>query len=312
MTQRDWITGPGAQGEDPLEELRFALAEADAQTPTPRLLQRVRASALSERRPGRPSVEAEAVSGLETYRRAARAFDALLEQLDVGVWTTPALRGLDVQGLVGHLIGVEATFAASLGGDADAGVADHVASTDGHARAQVGRVPAETLAEWRAHVVGTIRIAESLDQSAAVTFYGITMPLDDLLVVRAFEQWIHEEDIRRAVGRELHPPDEGRLARMTALAMVLLPGALAQGDGRLSHEPARLVLTGPGGGTWDVPLDADVESRTRAATRIVVDAVAFCRVVGNRADLETTGAVVSGDTSMAEELFAVAAALALD
>jgi len=42
------------------------------------------------------------------------------------------------------------------------------------------------------------------------------------------------------------------------------------------------------------------------------DAVDFCRVVGNRAGLDTVDAVVSGDRSHVRDLFVGAAALALD
>jgi hypothetical protein len=46
--------------------------------------------------------------------------------------------------------------------------------------------------------------------------------------------------------------------------------------------------------------------------RVVVDAAAFCRVVGDRADLESSGSVVDGAHDAARDLFAAAAALAFD
>jgi hypothetical protein len=46
---------------------------------------------------------------------------------------------------------------------------------------------------------------------APVDFYGATLPLDKMLVVRAFEMWIHEEDIRRAAGIPLEAPEPARL-----------------------------------------------------------------------------------------------------
>ena len=301
-------------GDDVLRELQFALAEADAEAPGPELLARVRAAALSARSAGRPSVAVESLSGLETFRRATVALDALLSDLDPSAWTRLALRGLDVQGLVGHLIGVESAFVASLDGDVEAGVAEHVASTQADALAQAGRPTVETLAEWRTAVARSIERAGALAAAGSVTYYGITLPLDDLLVVRAFELWIHEEDIRRATGLGLGPPDAGRLARMTSLAMTLLPAGVASIDRARQGESIRLVLTGAGGGTWDVALGGDggAGPRPRPGARVVVDAAAFCRVVGNRADLESAGALVTGDVAMAADVFAGAAALALD
>ena len=76
------------------------------------------------------------------------------------------------------------------------------------------------------------------------------------------------------------------------------------------------MLTGPGGGSWDMPLRGAGSARARPGARfdghIVVDSAAFCRVVANRADLQRSGAVVSQDLQVAELLLRGAAALALD
>jgi uncharacterized protein (TIGR03083 family) len=304
----------GFAGGEPLEELRFALAEADAEVPAPALRGRVRTASLGTRPPGRPSVDVEAVPGAEAFSRAASALDAILGELSTAEWARPALRDLDVQGLVGHLIGVEAAFAASLRGEPGAGGGHHVASTQGSALAQAGRSPVETLQDWQTHVERSTSLTETFgDPAGSVTYYGITLPLDDLLVVRAFELWVHEEDIRRATGRLLGQPDAGRLARMTALAMALLPAGLVRADRIRPERRVRLVLTGTGGGTWDVAVGGDARAAGRPSqTRIVVDATEFCRVVGNRADLASSGALVTGDVELAADVFAGAAALALD
>jgi hypothetical protein len=88
------------------------------------------------------------------------------------------------------------------------------------------------------------------DQAVSLAGHGMRLPLGALLVVRAFELWIHENDIRLAAGLPLAVPDAPVLRVMTRLAARLLPGAAARagvpGPGRL-----HLVLTGPGGGTWD-------------------------------------------------------------
>jgi len=73
----------------------------------------------------------------------------------------------------------------------------------------------------------------------------------------------------------------------------------------------RVVLTGPGGGTWDVNLDGTSERRV-ADARIVVDAAWFCRIIGDREDLTSSGATVDGATDLAQDLLVGAAALALD
>jgi len=87
-------------------------------------------------------------------------------------------------------------------------------------------------------------------------------------------------DIRQAVGWAPSVPDPSTLRLMTDLAARLLPHAAAL------PEPVevRLVLTGPGGGTWDVTMGSAPAAATVA---IVADAVGFCRLAANRLTPET-------------------------
>jgi len=76
-----------------------------------------------------------------------------------------------------------------------------------------------------------------------------------------------------------------------------------------------VVLTGPGGGTWQRDLGStpdDSRSRGPADVRIVLDAVDFCRLVANRVDPAALATVVDGDHALAQDLFVGAASLALD
>ena len=91
----------------------------------------------------------------------------------------------------------------------------------------------------------------------------------------------------------------------------MLPAGIARAGRARAGATVRLVLTGAGGGTWDLSLDGSPVSR-RADCRIVVDAAAFCRVVGDRDDAVTSGAIVSGDPDVATGVLLGAAALALD
>ena len=116
------------------------------------------------------------------------------------------------------------------------------------------------------------------------------LPLSALLVVRAFEIWVHDNDIRQAAGLPPAVPDPPTLRLMTDLATRLLPRAAAAG-GLPGPVAVHLVLTGPGGGTWDVTLDAGPGGTQPGPVplRIVTDAVGFCQLVASRArpaDLE--------------------------
>ena len=295
--------------DNPMMELRFALAEGDAIDASDALRARVLAAAAEAREPGVAVDAPEWISGTDTFRRAVMSLDELLASLSADDWSRPALRDLDVQGLVGHLIGIEDGFSTVLRGGDD--LSDHVADTQSAALRQRGIVPRETHRQWFDVATASIALLEDLDPTAPVSFYGVTLPLDDVLVIRAFEMWIHDEDIRRATGRELTSPDPERLARMVGLVSRLLPAGIARAGHAQHGATARLVLTGDAGGTWDVNLDGATDKRS-ATTRIVVDATEFCRIVGNRKDEASSGAVVTGDKDVATGVLVGAAALALD
>jgi hypothetical protein len=72
-----------------------------------------------------------------------------------------------------------------------------------------------------------------------------------------------------------------------------------------------LVLTGPGGGTWDLAIGAG-PAAPAARVAIVADAVGFCRLVANRVSPGGLRPHVTGDPGRAAQVLAAAAALALD
>ena len=272
----------------------------------PGLRERVLAASLRARDAGRPVPDAPQISPVEAFSRTASAFYTVLCFLDDDDWHTPVLRDLDVQGLVGHLIGVEEDVHRALAGDPDVADAEHVESTEAAALGQAGRRPAQTRADWRRAVDRTLDLVRPADARSRVAVHGLRLPVTALLVVRAFELWTHENDIRQAVGWAPSVPDPSTLRLMTDLAARLLPHA-----GAALPEPVdvRLVLTGPGGGTWDVTMGSPSAA---ASVAIVTDAVGFCRLAANRvtpADLDVN---VTGDPARAAAVLTAAATLALD
>jgi uncharacterized protein (TIGR03083 family) len=279
----------------------------------PDLRGRVLAAALHARSAGRPIPVGPSISAADAFGRAADAFSALLAALDDEQWRRPALRGLDVQGLVGHLTGVEQDVHRALADDPAVAGADHVVSTQGAADAEAGRSPEETRRAWRSAVEGTARRVAADDPARVVAVHGMRLPLAALLVVRAFELWTHENDIRAATGLPPSEPDTPVLALMTDLAV----GSLPVGMARIGADPVpldlHLVLTGPGGGTWDVALGEDTSpGREAAEVMVVADASRFCRLVAHRIEPAALGAHVRGEAADVGLVLRAAAALALD
>jgi uncharacterized protein (TIGR03083 family) len=276
------------------------------------LRDRVLAATLRARAVGRPEPAAPEISPAQAFRRAADAFYGMLGILQAADWRKPALRELDVQGLVGHLTGVEEDVHRALRGDPDVVQASHIGSTQAAADRQAGRPPAQTRAEWRHAVDSTLALARAdRDPGDEVAMHGMRLPLGMLLVARAFELWIHDNDIRQAVGLPPSVPDPSTLSLMTQAAARLLPHAAVRVG---LHEPAsvHLVLTGPGGGTWDIPIGQNPPAAAPNAIAIVTDAVGFCRLVANRATPGHLDLHITGDPECAATVLAAASTLALD
>jgi uncharacterized protein (TIGR03083 family) len=271
---------------------------------------RVLAAARAARAAGRALPDLPPLSPPDAFGLAVDAFYRLITALPTGAWRTPVLRDLDVQGLVGHLTGVEDDVQRALAGDPDVACADHVASTQAAAERQAGRAADDTRREWHAAAERTLARARTIDLDAVVAVHGMRLPLRALLVVRSFELWTHEDDIRRVCGLPESVPDAAVLRLMTGLVANLLPRGVA----RVTDEPpsvdVHLVLTGAGGGTWDVPVGERIAAAPEVA--IVADAVRFCRLVAARLAVDELGAHVTGGPQLATTVLAGAAALALD
>ena len=306
--------------------------ERDPVVLPPGLRDRVLAASRQARAAGHYVPEVAEVSPAEAFGRSADALHGLLCALREEDWREPVLRDLDVQGLVGHLIGVEYDMHRCLSGDRAVADADHVESTQPVAVRQAGRLPAQTRAEWHHSTRRTLALVSACDPDATFAVHGMRLPLGALLVARAFELWTHDNDIRIATGLPLSAPDAPTLRRMTDLAAALLPYGATR-TGLRDPLSVRLVLTGPGGGTWDVAVGparqpdqrrlsrsgrrrlsdpAAAGSPESACVRIVTDAVAFCRLVANRLGPDQLDLHITGDQDQAAGVLAAACALALD
>jgi uncharacterized protein (TIGR03083 family) len=294
-------TGTGAVGV-------IMTAAEKRPVPPAGLRDRVLAASLRARAAGRPEPAAPEISPAEAFSRAADALYGLLGVLAAADWRRPALRDLDVQGLVGHLAGVEEDVQRCLAGDPLVAEAGHVESTQAAADRQAARSPAQTRAEWRQAADRTLALARLAgDPGPPLAVHGMRLPLGTLLVTRAFELWVHENDIRRAAGLPPAVPDASTLSLMTQAAARLLPHVVRDLP---APTTVHLVLTGPGGGTWDIAIGDGPPFPGFAA--IVTDAVGFCRLVANRATPDGLDVHVTGDAAAAATVLAAAPALALD
>jgi uncharacterized protein (TIGR03083 family) len=261
------------------------LGTAHFEAPPPPLRDRVLTAARSARAPS-------ASADLDAYAAQVGAFGALLDGLTPADWRAPVSAERDVSALVRHLAANDARVSADLGLAPAAG-----SSARGEWRAQSDRL-LRTVGS-RGDLLGhPVRLAGRAP---------VRRPLRDALTQRAFETWIHQDDIRTALALPLSAPAPVHLARIVALGLALLPTAMdAAGRGR-PGESVTLRLTGPGGGSFRGDLSATSPGPPVAEVGMPVER--FARLLAGRVPVSASVAVIGGDRAAALAMLTVAATL---
>ena len=296
-------------GHDALERLLAETGDAEA-VPA----ETVVAAALAARRPGRSIDVERPASPLEVFRDRVADFAAAVAGVPPDGWGRPALPyPWTVHQLVAHLAAIEAYVAHLLGipgFDAPQGPElDHLAMTEPAVQAAAGVAPEHTVAAWRE---AADRVIEHLEQAGPaameerVAFHGIDLSVRSLLVIRGFELWTHADDVRRAVGRPVVDPPADVVHTMSALSVGALPLLVAPAHAAT----VRLVLIGPGGGSWTVRLGAPADEMSEPDVEVVASAVDWCRMASRRIEADALDATIDGDGHLARSVFAAAQALA--
>ncbi|GAA1220221.1 zf-HC2 domain-containing protein [Kitasatospora nipponensis] len=190
------------------------------------------------------------------------------------------------------------------------------------------RPPEAVRARWRRQSLDLLRTVEPT--SAADVDYGpVAVPLQDAFVDRAFECWIHGEDVARAVDYPYAAPAPAHLRQMVDLAARMLPAALAgrrqaayAGDTGRRRAPRvlRLVIEGSAAGEWLIPLDGAVDGPPGAAgpgsgrgadqrpvdpvAELVMDGVEFCQLAAAHRSPDRLPVGEYGDRAAIRELLA--------
>lgn len=149
---------------------------------------------------------------VDTWWQAIGDFTALLEQLPDEEWATPTdLAGWDVRACAAHTAHLESVLAGSGEEHADVGEPEHITSPMG-LYTEIGVVnrrdtpPAAIVAEIREAATqrhDALLADMPTDASARpeLIFGGVPWDWRTLLRNRPLDVWMHEQDVRRAVGR---------------------------------------------------------------------------------------------------------------
>lgn len=306
-------------------EVLGLLAAASAVAPPASLHDEVMDRAREARRSGSPTGAPARISPVEAFARTVADLDALLGSLVGPDWGREiAVYGWTVKGLVAHLTAIDRYLAAKLGivGASPAFSLDpslehdHIEMTRAAVDASSQDSAAQVLRSWRAEsgrlAAPAVAFTE-VDLQNRVGFHGLDIRIGTALLTRVFEIWTHADDIRVAVGRAVEAPAAAVLQEMTRMAVPAIPLGMALRNDSAAAHVARLVLTGPGGGTFDQPLglgEKPSPTMPGPAVVIVADAVDFCRLAAQRLSIADCAVEFEGDAELGRRVLAGAAVFA--
>ncbi|MFJ9199916.1 zf-HC2 domain-containing protein [Streptomyces flaveolus] len=312
----------------------------------PALRTRVLEGCLERRPPRIPVPEWATPYDAETAR-----LDALLQDFGDSEWHAPvrlrwfgddgtASRRTTVAGVIAHLLTVDGLVGVALGlpdplGEITAQAPAPASRTEAYWRASHYPPTRAVRAPWREQshaLVRTVAFTGSTGGTGGgtgrmpVSYGDFELPLRDAMLDRAFECWVHAEDIAEAVDYPYEPPSPRHLNRMIDLAARLLPGVLAArrraglaapAGGRhlvAAGEPGRslrLEIEGSGGGEWLIPLDspAAVGSADHEVAHVALDGVEFCRLAAGHVPPAEAAAGQVGDREAIRDVLFAAASL---
>ena len=154
----------------------------------------------------------ELTTAVATWWRAINDFTTLLEELDAADWSRPTdLAGWDVHDVAAHTAHLESLLVGAPHAEVELGDTAHVKSpmgtfTEQGVVARRGASPDELINEIRESATSrnTALLADPPTDPDAVApglFGAIGWSVRTLLRNRPLDVWMHEQDVRRAVGR---------------------------------------------------------------------------------------------------------------
>ncbi|KDN78784.1 hypothetical protein DF19_37450 [Streptomyces olindensis] len=306
----------------------------------PGLRTRVLQTCLERRPPRIPVPDWAAAYDAETAR-----LDALLQDFGDAEWHAPVRlrwfrgdestsRRTTVAGVIAHLLSVDGLVAVALGlddplGDVTSRRPTPASRTEAYWRASHFPPTRAVRAPWREQSHGLVRTVSFTGSGVGrmpVSYGDFQLPLHDAMLDRAFECWVHAEDIADAVDYPYDPPSPRHLHRMIDLAARMLPTALAHrrqtGLAAPAHhrhlvaagEPGRslrLEIEGSGGGEWLIPLDSPAAkgSADHEVAHVALDGVEFCRLAAGHVPPQEAAAGQVGDREAIRDVLYAAASL---
>lgn len=283
------------------------------------------------------------------YDAETARLDALLQDFGDAEWHAPVRlrwfeddeptsRRTTVAGVIAHLLSVDGMVAVALGledplaevaGADEPGAAGPATRTEAFWRTSHFPPTRSVRGPWREQshsLVRTVSFTGSHAGGLSVSYGDFELPLHAAMLDRAFECWVHAEDIADAVDYPYEPPAPRHLNKMIDRAARMLPVALAErrragrsAPGPIPHlvtagapgRSLRLEIEGAAGGEWLIPLDspAAVGSAEFEVAHVALDGVEFCRLAAGHIPPQEAAAGQDGDRQAIRDVLFAAAGL---
>lgn len=243
------------------------------------------------------------------------AIEKLLDELADEDWSTPALPGWTVQDAVAHLVGTESM----LSGETPPSPDFDVAELD-HVRNQIAVANELWVESYRAKEAQKVRddfrsvttrrrqaLAEMTDEEFEQPSWTPVGPgtLGRFLEIRVFDCWVHEQDIRSAVGRPGH--ESGRCAEMSLNEIERALGfVVGKKAGLPDGSSVTFELTSPVERTTHVLVNGRAavvpELRHEATVTLAMSSSLFMRLACGRTEPSGQGIEITGDQELGRKV----------
>ncbi len=259
----------------------------------------------------------ERLSGyVETWRQAVTDLTGLLDTLSPEEWSLPTdLPGWDVKAVASHIAHLESVLAGAPEETAQIGSPPHVTGLMGM-YTEIGVVnrrdaaPAEIVAEIRKAAdarYARLTAEPPTDGSARpeVIFAGVPWDWNTLLRNRPLDVWMHEQDVRRAVGRPggmdgaaaQHVADYLSEGFAYVLGRKVAPPTGTTAVLAVEGSPVRAVVIGEDGRGRLLPQPPEAPTVTLA-----MDRATFVVLAGGRRKAEPGTVTITGDTDLGHRI----------
>lgn len=257
---------------------------------------------------------------VEVWWQAVNDFVALLEEVPEAEWSTPTdLPGWDVRACAAHTAHLEGILAGNPEETAEIGEPPHVTGLMG-TYTEIGVVnrreaSADAIineireATTRRHTALLADPPTDGDAKPETVFGGVPWSWRLLLRNRPLDVWMHEQDVRRAVGRP-GGMDTAPAQHTADYLAESLGYVLAKKAGAPAGTTLRLDLAGSDPVAFEVGEDGrgrQVDPPAAPTVTLRMDRESFIRLAGGRCAAEPGGVTVEGDQELGERIVGVMA-----